>query len=535
LDSQKQAEPVVVSVSTPSPEDSNNTGKESESNEDKKSHRRSGLFRRLFSQGGSPTSSPVGTPRRPHAKSVSSVSVPVFREQSPNEQTRKDHSATSTPPRICSPIIEPPPPSSSASFESNAVVMNDNWKKKKAWAGLNAMGGPKPPSKSSSKSLSEMTVDEARAARKRYEDEIVFTEEDYVSKLKTVVSLFLEPLRSLAIDPNHHEVISMQEIQTVFSNIDMIYNLNSLLCEELLKWHNQGVGSLSQIFLKKADFLRVYFVYATNFAVASDRVLFLIDNNQKFADFVKKALGDKECEGLSLQAMLIMPVQRMPRYSLLLNEVIKHTHKDDPELPDLKLALEKIQKITSQMNTRIREVENRVQVQKIMGQLIFDESVMLPGNPTRLFVLEGDIFEYTESKLIHSYCYLFDDILVFANSKTHGRSSQRSVEHVVTFDLCEPVKQVSLSEGHHTDSSVATFAQRHHRKRTNPHLRGASEAEKDAYNCAFGLTISGDLHVLSSSSEAETRAWILAINKCIENIHIKQQSFVTSSASSPSP
>lgn len=36
-----------------------------------------------------------------------------------------------------------------------------------------------------------------------------------------------------------------------------------------------------------------------------------------------------------LESLLIMPVQRVPRYKLLLESLIKYTTDDDPELPKL--------------------------------------------------------------------------------------------------------------------------------------------------------------------------------------------------------
>ena len=41
-----------------------------------------------------------------------------------------------------------------------------------------------------------------------------------------------------------------------------------------------------------------------------------------------------------LGALLIAPIQRLPRYRLLLREVLRFTEKDDPDLQSIKKALE---------------------------------------------------------------------------------------------------------------------------------------------------------------------------------------------------
>jgi hypothetical protein len=46
----------------------------------------------------------------------------------------------------------------------------------------------------------------------------------------------------------------------------------------------------------------------------------------------------------TLANFLIMPIQRIPRYSLLLNELIKNTPPDHPDLLDLKSSLNKSMK-----------------------------------------------------------------------------------------------------------------------------------------------------------------------------------------------
>ena len=47
--------------------------------------------------------------------------------------------------------------------------------------------------------------------------------------------------------------------------------------------------------------------------------------NKRFKKFVASAEQEDRCNGLNLQSLLIMPVQRMPRYKLMLDEIIKRT------------------------------------------------------------------------------------------------------------------------------------------------------------------------------------------------------------------
>ena len=57
-----------------------------------------------------------------------------------------------------------------------------------------------------------------------------------------------------------------------------------------------------------------------------------------------------------LQSYLIMPVQRLPRYRMLLAELLKYADKHSKDTKQLELALEKVAKIADEINERKRAV-----------------------------------------------------------------------------------------------------------------------------------------------------------------------------------
>ncbi len=77
-----------------------------------------------------------------------------------------------------------------------------------------------------------------------------------------------------------------------------------------------------------------------------------------------------ECNGLDLQSFLIQPIQRIPRYNLLLEvtyiflillvvfinmqDLRKHTPKDHPDYSDLENSLAKIKGIAGFLNENAR-------------------------------------------------------------------------------------------------------------------------------------------------------------------------------------
>jgi hypothetical protein len=71
-----------------------------------------------------------------------------------------------------------------------------------------------------------------------------------------------------------------------------------------------------------------------------------------FAKFLKETREANPGE-LDLVDYLIQPVQRIPRYNLLLQQVIKYTPHDHPDRKDLQKALEATQTAASFINERV--------------------------------------------------------------------------------------------------------------------------------------------------------------------------------------
>jgi hypothetical protein len=69
------------------------------------------------------------------------------------------------------------------------------------------------------------------------------------------------------------------------------------------------------------------------------------------------AARSKRLKGQSLQSVLIMPIQRVPRYKLLLAELDKKLPVDDPAKTDLKTALSQISTVCTQINQALRQHE----------------------------------------------------------------------------------------------------------------------------------------------------------------------------------
>ena len=66
--------------------------------------------------------------------------------------------------------------------------------------------------------------------------------------------------------------------------------------------------------------------------------------------------------GFDIQSYLIMPIQRIPRLKMLLEEMLKHTVDDHADYADLTKGLKMLSSVASTINNSIHDRQNRIKV-----------------------------------------------------------------------------------------------------------------------------------------------------------------------------
>lgn len=83
-------------------------------------------------------------------------------------------------------------------------------------------------------------------------EEIITSEKSYLKQLEVLTDFFVNPLKNI-IETSTHTVL--------FGHIEMIYNLNVQLLQELESDNN----NVAKAFMKLAPFLKLYSVYAFDY------------------------------------------------------------------------------------------------------------------------------------------------------------------------------------------------------------------------------------------------------------------------------
>jgi len=189
-------------------------------------------------------------------------------------------------------------------------------------------------------------------------------------------------------------------------------------------------GDVFASFTTQAGYLSSYTSYINNFDDARNRLITLTEKNKAFASFIESAQASPRCCGLNIEAFLIMPVQRLPRYVLLINELLKATPKDSSDYEKLNGALEMMKKLTKSVNEKKSEQEQRAMVSLVQSQLTGLEEDLRDVVSRRL-LKEGTMSEIPDANAAVSYehhlrrVYLFTDILIVATASVDMRGRRR--------------------------------------------------------------------------------------------------------------
>eukprot|EP01132_Coremiostelium_polycephalum_P002674 gene2674-3317_t len=265
------------------------------------------------------------------------------------------------------------------------------------------------------------------AYRARVAQEIYQTEMDYVKNLNICITCYMEPLLK-------SEVLTKEQAKTIFSDIHIIYSFGNKLLEKLKprleKWYTYQ--KLGDIFCFIAECLKVYATYVQNYnhsMVAIEE----LKKKEKFLTALTDCQALPNVKNLVLPAFLILPIQRVPRYNLLLTDMVKHTWSEHPDYKDLCEANDRMKSVASFLNEKKREGESFTKFTEI--QTSFTGKAPLLFSPSRRLIKEGAGFLLNQKKE-EIILYLFNDILVYGKpSKGIMSGNTKKVKYLGTIEL----------------------------------------------------------------------------------------------------
>jgi hypothetical protein len=262
--------------------------------------------------------------------------------------------------------------------------------------------------------------------RSKIVQEIYSTEMSYLGTLQLVKDNFLDPLRDLSSGKD--ALLSAEDVRNIFSDIEVILNYSISLAEDLKQrlvgWNNSS-SKLGDIFIRIGHFLKTYQPYVVNYSTCIS-TLQKCCKSEDFAAHLRRLELDPRCKNGSLQSFLITPIQRIPRYLLLLKEVIKNTSVSHPDYQDLQKSLEQISQVASSLNEAERAAESTFKLFTL--QMAVGNEVELLS-PHRRFVAEGVLrgnikTDDPDSELLDFYIILCNDMMLVCKNPSRRLSGK---------------------------------------------------------------------------------------------------------------
>ncbi|KAK2946918.1 putative RhoGEF domain containing protein [Blattamonas nauphoetae] len=216
------------------------------------------------------------------------------------------------------------------------------------------------------------TPDESEKVAKRAQQrvfilaEILSTEKTYVAQLQAFHDVFSEPCRS------RREQLSLSEmdIKSIFSQLTVILSTNLELLKQLqVSIEENGGEGVGKEIASMSVYLRCYTPSINNYTNSQNTIAELQKNNKAFRKFLMECSQDPASLNFPIESFLILPVQRLPRYKMLIKQLLKNTEMNHQKYSPIKSALTTISNLAEQANNRC--FEN----QKQMGVIDFLNSI----------------------------------------------------------------------------------------------------------------------------------------------------------------
>ncbi|VDP32172.1 unnamed protein product [Heligmosomoides polygyrus] len=199
------------------------------------------------------------------------------------------------------------------------------------------------------------------AARELYD-----TEKSFVEGLEFLVTKYMRPLRQplecTLIEPGLADKI-FYKVPEVLAHHQVLLAALSSRIEE---WDKESViGDVLLSHFAKQSMIETYISFVDNFKFAKAAIT-QARGKPSFEKYYNRCCRDHRNK-LDLDSLLISPIQRVPRYELLVKQLIKHTpteHTDHEVLlraqrhiHNLAVAINQHKEANEQMEQRLREIE----------------------------------------------------------------------------------------------------------------------------------------------------------------------------------
>ncbi|XP_036386929.1 rho guanine nucleotide exchange factor (GEF) 3, like isoform X1 [Megalops cyprinoides] len=256
----------------------------------------------------------------------------------------------------------------------------------------------------------EMSAKEIKRQEVIYE--LTQGEKQLIEDLNLVKKVYYEPMLKL-------DIMTESELGQIFGTLDSLIPLHEdfLTRLENLRGAEKTVEEVGPTLLEWFPCLEAYITYCCN-QVGAKALLDQKKQDRRVDQFLRLCQESSFSRKLDLWNFLDLPRSRLVKYPLLLREIEKSTPPEHPDHDTLPEALELIQRIVSEVNSKTGEAECQFYRR---GLCYLEEGQRLPEiQRSRFLYCHGELKNNKGQKL---HVFLFELALVLTRPITQDRDS----------------------------------------------------------------------------------------------------------------
>lgn len=283
-------------------------------------------------------------------------------------------------------------------------------------------------------------------------NELFVTEASHLRTLRVLDLIFYQRMKKENLMPR-------EELARLFPNLPELIEIHNSWCEAMKKLREEGpiIRDISDLMLARFDgpareeLQQVAAQFCSYQSVALELIRTKQRKESRFQLFMQEAESHPQCRRLQLRDLIVSEMQRLTKYPLLLENIIKHTEGGTSEHEKLCRARDQCREILKFVNEAVKQTENRHRLEGYQKRL--DATALeRASNPlaaefksldltTRKMIHEGPLtWRISKDKTLDLQVLLLEDLVVLLQRqeerlllKCHSKTAVGSSDSKQTF------------------------------------------------------------------------------------------------------
>lgn len=235
-----------------------------------------------------------------------------------------------------------------------------------------------------------------------------------------------------------------QDHKLVFYKINELYKIHTEFNNEL---SNPSV-KLGATFIKWREKFLIYGAYCANLSKARNTLQELCDTDEQFLNYVQ-LLEKKSNNGkFKLTDILSVPMQRILKYHLLLENLIENTDVNHEEYNDLRRAREAMVDVAGYINEEARDHEHLDVIANLQESIEWSPDKKVNLVDYGRLIKDGEIkfIAHDDQKTKNRYVFIFDKCILICKQSKGQQFAYRGLINIADFHIDEAQNRTILNK-----------------------------------------------------------------------------------------